>query len=128
MTPSKPALVFVYNANSGLLNALLDLGHKVVSPRTYPCRLCALTYGGLGMRREWREFTEQLGRPVAFLHADELADRYGLTGVALPAVFEERGSRLEPLLTREALDGCGSLSDLKGLVARSLDRTRAHEA
>ncbi len=47
---TRPALVFVYNANSGLLNALLDMGHKVVSPRTYPCSLCALTYGSLGLR------------------------------------------------------------------------------
>ncbi len=122
---TRPALVFVYNANSGLLNALLDMGHKVVSPRTYPCSLCALTYGSLGMHREWRTFTEQLRRPVEFLHADELADSYGLRGVALPAVFEKEGTRLEPLLTKEALDRCESLEDLKELVTRSLDRTPA---
>lgn len=123
MEPTKPALVFVYNANSGLLNALLDMGHKVVSPRTYSCSLCALTYGTLGMRREWRAFTEQLGRPVEFLHADELRERYGLRGAALPAVFTSSGGRLETLLTKTDLDRCGSLDDLKALVTRSLDRT-----
>ncbi|CAA9575695.1 MAG: hypothetical protein AVDCRST_MAG86-2154 [uncultured Truepera sp.] len=128
MDPSQPALVFVYNADSGLLNALLDLGHKVVSPRTYACRLCALTYSPLGMRRQWRTFTEQLERPVTFLHADELAERYGLKGVALPAVFEEKGSQLELLLTREAINRCGSLADLEGLLTRSLNRTGAPQA
>jgi len=125
MPPSKPALVFVYNADSGFFNALFDLGHKLLSPRTYSCRLCALTYGPLGMRREWRAFTEQLGRPALFLHADELVDRYGLKGMALPAVFEQKGARLESLLTREAINRCGSLADLKGSVMRALDRTDA---
>jgi len=49
-------LIFVYNADSGLLNAMKDWAHKIVSPETYPCSLCALTYDNLGMRRPWREF------------------------------------------------------------------------
>jgi len=43
-------LIFVYNADSGLLNAMKDWAHKIVSPETYPCSLCALTYNNLGMR------------------------------------------------------------------------------
>ena len=37
-------LVFVYNANAGLVAGMLDSVHKVVSPATYPCSLCAVTY------------------------------------------------------------------------------------
>ena len=37
-------LIFVYNAGSGKLNALFDMAHKIVSPTTYECSLCALTH------------------------------------------------------------------------------------
>jgi hypothetical protein len=47
-------LIFVYNADSGILNAIKDLIHKNVSPETYPCSLCAVTYDNLGMKREWK--------------------------------------------------------------------------
>lgn len=114
-----PTLVFVYNADSGPLNALLDFGHKLVSPSTYPCSLCALTYGPFGMKREWRAFTQELGLPLEFLHADELRTRYGAQQAALPAVFL-KGEGLEPLLTRPDLDRCRTLDDLKALVTQTL--------
>ncbi len=31
-------IVFVYNANSGLMNTVLDIGHKIISPDTYEWR------------------------------------------------------------------------------------------
>ena len=119
MTTPTPTLVFVYNADSGPLNALLDFGHKIVSPSTYPCSLCALTYGTFGMRREWREFTRGLGVPLEFLHADELRERYGTQDAPLPAVFLKREG-LEPLLTRPDLDRLGSLGELQTAVTQAL--------
>ncbi len=113
-------LVFVYNANSGLFNALMDMAHKILSPNTYPCSLCALTYGNFGMRREWRNFIDRLGTQVEFLHADELKDRYGVEAVALPAVFLEQGGELEVLVCKDALDACQTLSGLELLVADSV--------
>jgi hypothetical protein len=38
-------LLFVYNADSGLAAALFDSAHKLLSPQTYACNLCALTHG-----------------------------------------------------------------------------------
>jgi hypothetical protein len=37
-------LLFVYNADAGLVTGLLDTLHKVLSPSTYSCSLCAITY------------------------------------------------------------------------------------
>ena len=116
---TSPTLLFVYNADSGPLNALLDFGHKIVSPGTYPCSLCRLTFGPFGMRREWREFTQGLRVPLEFLHADELRERYGTQDAALPAVFMKREG-LEPLLTHLELDRLGSLEELKKAVTRAL--------
>lgn len=40
---AKPRLVFVYAADSGVLNIAKDVIHKLVSSSTYPCHLCAIT-------------------------------------------------------------------------------------
>ena len=115
-----PTLVFAYNADSGLFNALADAAHKLISPRTYPCRLCALTHTATGMRADWRRFLDGLGRPLEFLHADELRARHGAAPAALPAVFEREGGALKVLLGAEAINACRSLDDLKRLLLEAL--------
>lgn len=119
---TRPALVFVYNAKSGVFNTLADAAHKIFSPQTYACNLCALTHTAVGMRREWKQFLEKLDVPLEFLHADELEERYGVTGVPLPAVFERGGGELKVLAGADAINGCGTLDDLKRLL---LDATKA---
>jgi hypothetical protein len=109
-------LIFVYNADSGLLNGLRDLLHKLISPQSYDCQLCALSYSALGMRREWKLFIASLAHPVLFLHADELRQRYGVAEVPLPAVFIQKGSAPEPWIDAAAINGCQSLAELQALV------------
>ena len=115
----RPALVFVYNARSGVFNALADAAHKIFSPRTYACNLCALTHNAVGMRGEWRRFLEGLGVGLEFLHADELEPRYGVKGVPLPAVFEREGEGLRVLVSADAVNECGTLDELKRLILES---------
>jgi hypothetical protein len=114
-------LVFVYNADSGLFNALTDLAHKTFAPQTYQCHLCALTYSTLGMRRSWKQFLETLNRPYEFLHADELKRLYDVSETPLPAVFEREEERLKLLIAAQTINACGTLDDLKELIT---DRTR----
>lgn len=115
-------LVFVYNADSGLLNALGDALHKLVSPQTYPCSLCALTYGGVRMRPQWRRFIAGLGVRTRFLHADELRRAYSDLGVPLPAAFVRRAGTVEPWLTKAEIDGCQTLEALEQLILDRLKR------
>jgi hypothetical protein len=114
------ALVFVYNAESGFFNTLADAAHKIIAPRTYACNLCALTHTSVRMRGEWRQFLEGLGRPLEFLHADELATRYGLKGVPLPAVFTRDGAGLRVLAGADSVNECRTLDELKRLVLGGL--------
>jgi hypothetical protein len=116
-----PALVFVYNAESGLFNALTDAAHKIFSPQTYACNLCALTHNALRMRGEWKSFLDTLNRPLEFLHADELRARQGLTDVQLPAIFTRDGDALKLLATADAVNACRTLEDLQRLVLDGLD-------
>jgi len=122
---TQPALVFVYNANSGALNTLLDIGHKIVSPQTYACNLCAITHSTFSMRGEWRRFVDALGLPVEFLHRDELVNRYGMRGVALPAVFLKTDGKLKVWIGRDEIDRCRTLADLEQLIQARLKAVRA---
>ena len=113
-------LIFVYNADSGLLNAMKDWAHKIVSPETYPCSLCALTYDNLGMRRPWREFIKELGYEVEFLHRDELEEKYNIKDVMLPAAFIFQDGGLKLWIKCETMNALDSLDDLQTLVTKKI--------
>lgn len=113
-------LVFVYNADSGILNAVKDWAHKIVSPETYPCSLCALTYDNLGMRRPWRKFIKELDCEVEFLHRDELAKEYGIMDVPLPAAFIMQDNELKLWIKCETIGALNSLDELRLLLTQRL--------
>lgn len=113
-------LIFVYKADSGILNALKDWAHKIVSPETYPCSLCALTYDNLGMRRPWREFIRKLGYEVEFLHRDELAEQYGIRDINPPATFILQNGKPKLWIKFDAMDACETLDELQLLVTQRL--------
>ncbi len=117
---SKPTLIFVYNADSGFVNTLLDIGHKIVSPQTYSCNLCAITHSTFSMRDEWKNFVAGLGVSVEFLHRDELEKQYGMRDVGLPAVFRKNNGALEAWVSREEINRCRSLGDLEQLIKTRL--------
>ena len=107
-------LLFIYTADGGRLAGLKDMFHKILSPSTYPCSLCAVTYGATSMRPEWHAFIEQLPVPVEFLHRDEFVRDYPHLGAhPLPAAFAvgEDGA-LTPFIEAREMDA----ADLNGLM------------
>lgn len=113
-------LLFVYNAKGGLFNALSDTAHKLLSPSTYPCSLCALTYGPLSMRKAWAEYLRGLELPLRFLHLEEWTAAYPVRSDALPAVFlRQQGGGLRSFITAAELN---ALPDLDALIALVQDR------
>jgi len=115
-----PVIVFVYNADSGLFNTLTDIAHKIFSPQTYECNLCAITYGNFAIRDEWRQFLETLDTGLEFLHRDELLRDYGRADVKLPAIFRKSAAGLQLWITAEEINGCRELAELQRLIAGKL--------
>ncbi|GAA4045306.1 hypothetical protein GCM10022409_34170 [Hymenobacter glaciei] len=107
-------LIFVYNANSGPLAGLKDMFHKILSPGTYSCSLCAVTYGATSMQPEWRAFIKSLPVPVEFLHRDEFIRDYPQWRThPLPAAFSlNQTGELTPFIEAPELDA----ADLNGLM------------
>ncbi|SNC62117.1 hypothetical protein SAMN06265337_0607 [Hymenobacter gelipurpurascens] len=122
MTTELPELLFVYNADAGLVNGLLDTLHKTFSPATYACSLCAVTYGATAMRPQWREFINELPARAIFRHRNELLEEFPqLANQPLPAVFRRaRGLEWEPFLTATELKAARELPQLMQLVTDRL--------
>lgn len=122
MSGRQPArLVMIYNADGGLVNGAIDLLHKSFSPATYACRLCEVTYGTFGMKRDWRATIEALPLAVRFLHRDDW--RAGRPGdpTPLPAILVDRADGgLETLVSAADFEGVTSLGSLKALLASRL--------
>lgn len=117
----KPTLVFVYNAADGIFAAIGDAVHKAVSPDTYPCSLCAITYGAVSMRPEWRAYLKSLPYEVRFFHRPNFQRAYPtLAGVALPVVLLNQGANSRVLLDAATLDQVGDVNDLIVLLDATL--------
>ena len=109
-------LVFVYNADSGMFNTLTDIAHKVFSPQTYECNLCAISHSYLSERSEWKDFIEGLGVECEFLHRDEFLKKYSFGETDFPVIFEVDDDELKVSLSSEKINSCKSMDDLKNAI------------
>lgn len=109
-------LLFVYKADSGLFNTATDIAHKVISPETYECQLCALTHGYFTMRKEWADFLAALELPCEFRHRDEIEGEPGVDPESLPAIYRWRDDAWQLCAGPEKIEGCSDLKQLQELV------------
>lgn len=121
--PDAGTLLFVYAADGGLFNTVADIAHKIFSPQTYECRLCALTHGHFKVRQEWQQFIESLPVPCVFLHRDEAADLPGVDTRQLPAVYRMRQGRWQTCLDRDAIATCQTLDQLMAKIGSACRET-----
>lgn len=108
-------LLIVYNADEGLAAALFDAAHKMVAPGTYPCSLCAVSYGAVRMRPAWRAFLRALPYPVRFHHRPDFARAYpALAAMPLPAILLDDDGEVRTVVDAATL---GGIADVPALIA-----------
>lgn len=115
-------LVFVYNADSGLFNTLTDIAHKIFSPETYTCQLCAITHSVFREREEWKHYIKNLGVNSEFLHRDEFVSQHKLPDAEFPAIFLEKSGELTLCISASDLASSHSIEELKELIAEKCIR------
>jgi hypothetical protein len=103
-------LIFVYNADSGFVSTMLDIGHKIVNPETYSCNLCQMTFDTFSENKKWKEFREGSDIDMEFLHRDEFEKKHGMK-LDYPVVLKETDT-LETVISRKKLDEFTSLDEL----------------
>lgn len=114
MTPDR--LIFIYNADGGIANGIIDSVHKTLLPATYPCNLCAVTHGAFRMDPKWRAWLKTMPMPVAFEHKDDTPHR----DIVLPAILSERSGRFNTLVAAAELDATDSVDALITLLEARL--------
>ena len=114
--PISKQLVFVYNADSGMFNTLTDIAHKVFSPQTYECNLCAISHSYLSERSEWKDFISNLGAECEFLHRDEFEKKYQIKDKDYPIIFVKNENSLDVCLDANAINGCDDMDKLKDKI------------
>lgn len=109
-------LLFVFAADSGLLNAAVDSARKLL--RLKGCALCAITHGLMGEKRDWVECKETLGVQVDYVHTDELTPKIEeVVAGQVPSILAEVDGDLILLVKPDTLERCrGSVHDLKGRI------------
>jgi hypothetical protein len=105
-------LIFVYNTDSNPISSLIDFGHKILSPGTYDCSLCKLTFGPFTELEAWKTFRISIGVPVEFLHRDEFEKKYN-QHFEYPVILK-KNARFDVLMSKKEIDG---LADLEALIS-----------
>jgi len=126
-------LVFVYNADSGgFLTGVKDTFQKTFRKSTYECNLCAVTFGAFGMKKDWKNFVNDLDTPVEFmkrnkfkfefLHKDEFEDKYIIENAKFPSAYVETDSGLELFISQDEMNAVKSIDELKDLVNNKIKK------
>jgi len=108
-------LLFIYNANSGKLNTLLDAGHKLISPSTYKCSLCALTYGTFTEKNTWKAFRAESHFNMEFYHKDEFEEKFPSVKILYPTILKYEDNQLSTVLNTDVLN---EISNIETLIER----------
>lgn len=115
-----PELLFVYNADSGVANQLIDYGKKYIAPSKFDCQLCMVSYGAFGMKRDWKKFIGLLPFRTVFLHRDEFEKTYPNNKFSYPAVIQKYGSKMKLLITSQDFDSIKDLETLRYTLNQKL--------
>jgi hypothetical protein len=123
MLPGR-SLLFVYNAESGILPKLKDQFSRVAADKKGGCNLVAVTFSPVGMKKEWKRFVHDLGIPVGFMSRDEFSSRFRTTTASFPAAFLQTGNDLVLIISTDEINLCAHLEDLISLVQQRLTQIR----
>jgi len=120
MTSKLSTLIFVYNAKGGLFNAITDYIHKNISPETYECNLCAITYDNFGMKKDWKNFLKSLEVEKIFLHKEEFEKDFPqFKDSSLPLILAKTKDKVEILFSSKELNDFKNQEELMaGILGR----------
>jgi hypothetical protein len=131
--PVENKLIFVYNADAGgAFTALKDALHKTFRKSTYQCNLCQVTFGAFGMKKDWKNYVNDLDVPVEFkkkdkfqfefLHRDEFEEQYNVKDAKFPSAYLLGDSGLDLFISQEEMNSVKSIDELKELVDKKLEK------
>lgn len=122
-------IILVYNADSGLFNAVTAWSHKLISPQTYRCSLCRYTFGLTGILISWKNFLQMLPFSAEFLHRDEFRVRFpAFATTPLPVILIEKDGVAEILIGNGEIHEIGGLAGMIAVLQARLEEWSSAKA
>ena len=112
-------LIFIYNAKSGIVNEFLDFAHKIVSPSTYNCNLCAISYGNFTMKKKWSDYISSLPVKSTFTYKDKVSE-YGYDNIKLPSIIFQDKSKSKVIISSEEINKLKKIDQLINILSDRL--------
>ena len=112
-------LIFIYNAKSGIVNEFLDFAHKIVSPSTYNCNLCAISYGNFTMKKKWSDYISSLPVRSTFTYKDKVSE-YGYDNIKLPSIIFQISQNQKVIISSEEINKLKKIDQLINILSDRL--------
>ncbi len=65
---------FIYNAKTGVVNSIIDVAHKLISPDTYECNLCKMTHDTFTENGKFKALKKKYN--ITLWHINEYEAKY----------------------------------------------------
>ena len=102
---------FIYNANDDIFSVINDFFHKSLSPKTYDCDLCALSYGMFSKKEKWSNFLDSLQYDYAFIYKNQsnpILDHVD----SFPVILFQQDDDIMVLVSTDDISKCNSIDEL----------------
>ena len=119
---NKKKLIFIYNADSGVINLVKDFWKKVLRPSSYECNLCMQTFGVFSMKKDWKSFINNLNVDTEFLHRDEFEKKYQIKDAKYPSAYIYENRNLRLLISYDEMNAVKSLDEMEVLVLSKINK------
>ncbi len=122
-TFKKEKLIFIYNASDDLISVSFDFVHKIVSPSTYKCNLCKITYGNVSMHNKWKEYIYNSSYDFEFLYKNNYLEYHkDLKIENFPVAYKYNGNSYDVFISKKEFDSCNDLEALIQIVNQKLNK------
>ena len=95
---------------------MLDVAHKLVSPKTYQCKLCTITHDTFSENTLWKEFRKNTTLPLEFLHNDEFEKHYKNIETQYPVIFLKEDQKLTEWISKQEIAQIETTQELIHLI------------
>ena len=120
---SQDTLYFVYNAKGDIFSVVGDFFHKSLSPKTYPCKLCDLSYGIFSKKKAWEKFLDSLDVDYEFVYKNKL-DRFNQEIKEFPIILIGNEDEVEVFLSRKDINNTENIESLINKINLKLEMRR----
>jgi len=119
----KEKLIFIYNASDDLISVSFDFIHKIVSPSTYQCSLCKITYGNVSMHNKWKEYIANSNYDFEFLYKNNYLEYHKDLNIKdFPVAYKYNGNSYDIFISKQEFNLCNDLDNLIQVVNQKLNK------